>query len=693
MPGLRRSAFPCCVALAALAPCAFADVSPTGAQDSTRASGTDDASTDFGPAFEATIPCIVEIASGDLRTQGFLLDAHGRLWLCAPPSAIAARPDAPPLTLSIAGAPRKATASVDGISTIGGREVGSPCQLQLFDVTAERDRLMAAGMRGPPISAFTAAAARRLPGSPVASISRVGGRKAIDVTRVRTLDGQGASGTLMLLSPPLPQSCASMPLVDRGGYLIGVGVSDEGDAGSISRAITAKAITDALHSEAPGWPDAGALESIVSECEDAGFVRLARWRELAAPGGSASFEFDPPTADRAGDSMLGIVPASATGGITLTVAFGNCARESDVAPAGDAARLIVRAEAAGANCTVTFAGASDANRALVIDAVRDSEDTRHLPLVHSLLPAAPRSWRSPTSGARDPGDGPIQSRVLDFPPSDPAGPIVRITMHGDVGVCGAPGDSALDPCFTAADFDAALVRASALRPSCVVLDMESGGGRVATMEPIMLRIQQMTAQGARVAAHCGDAGSAAALIGLTCPEVLVRPGARIGSAVTVVASESGSASRRHALRDDPELLKKYESFDRAKVVAASQSARRSPAILLAMIESPPGLWWTPSGGFSDRPSPNATVLDPGESQVLTLTADDITSTGLGKLAVGDKELRAALQLPADREIVNIQREMRTTYRAVALLNDAWLQSGGVPGTHEHEELAELMARP
>lgn len=652
---------------------------------------------DFGGVYEVARSCLVRVSCGGSEVAGFTVEAYGRLWLALPAhtSLTAGEPCA--VSLYARGRSPVPSETIDDVKLGSGKDVGTPASIRLYDISDYRDRVAAAGIRVPSLAPATAEAGRRLPGSLMGALSWTSGRGvAIDVARVRVVEQTSGSVDILRLDSRLPLSCISMPLLDRQARIAGACLGSPTDPIGPDGAVTAAAITAAIHSELPRWANKPGLESLLSVASKNGFTRLARWRVIEASAKPASFTYDPPMGDALQECFLGAVGDSPSVGVGIDVAFYDCVSESDYAPPGDGARVVVRREAEGAQCTVTAEPGESPARILVLDVVAEGPSTRDLPSLQSLVELAAGPSEVPRhafGGAQDRGDGPIDPDFIPFPASNPEGPIVRIPLHGDVGLIldanNQPGE-----CFTAHDFDAALHRAAALNPYKVVLDIRSGGGRADAMGRIMQRIQECTAQGASFVAHTGDAGSAAGLIALTCPELLVRPASRIGSAVTILTDGSSAVSRQKLLKDDPELLMKVESFDRAMLANASQSAGRPEIIMFAMQHSAPGLWWSRSGGFTDqKPSdPGALTLDPGSSEVLTLTAADVEATGLGTVVLDDAALRRALAVSRERAIVDIQQEMRATRLEFLQTLGEWSASGEPRDGPLHDRLIELFTR-
>ena len=196
------------------------------------------------------------------------------------------------------------------------------------------------------------------------------------------------------------------------------------------------------------------------------------------------------------------------------------------------------------------------------------------------------------------------------------------------GVVGPTLDN--DEWFSATDFEKTLNKAEKLNPAAIILEINSGGGLVATEERIIQMIIDSQGRGTRIVAWVFDAGSAAALITLACKEIFVMPSARVGAAVTIVSGESGTASLKSLTEKDPELAAKYESWKSAIHKSAAEATGRSPAIADAMRDMSKELWWSSAGGFSETRRTESDELIDGPKTVLTLTAGTMEKTGLAK---------------------------------------------------------------
>jgi membrane-bound ClpP family serine protease len=226
-----------------------------------------------------------------------------------------------------------------------------------------------------------------------------------------------------------------------------------------------------------------------------------------------------------------------------------------------------------------------------------------------------------------------------------------------------------------------------------VLDVESGGGRVDTKEEIVLAILTGTANGQRFAAVIRDAGSAAALISMACPEWLSFPGARVGAAVTIQSSEEGTVSFKKLLSTDPELMMKYESFSDALDKEAALATHRSPAISAAMKSSEAELWWDKAGGFSATKNGEDSECLDGAKSVLTLTHTQLVTTGLAQQILLIEKLPHALGVAESKPVIHVDRPMRATVRQLKELKTRYEEASPSEQQEIIQRANQIFERP
>lgn len=193
-------------------------------------------------------------------------------------------------------------------------------------------------------------------------------------------------------------------------------------------------------------------------------------------------------------------------------------------------------------------------------------------------------------------------------------------------VIGSIGPDGVSESYITADaFGAALAQVSRAKPEYVVLMIDSPGGSVVEMEGVVRLIREHGG-GLRFVAYVKkNALSAAAVIALACPTIVMAPGARIGAAVPWQLGPEGTP-------DDIE--EKFQSAVRASFRIAAECGGHSPLLAQGMIDAGIELAVEQRNG---RPvvvevvgaeEGKRTKLIKKRGQILTLTAAEARACGL-----------------------------------------------------------------
>ncbi len=216
---------------------------------------------------------------------------------------------------------------------------------------------------------------------------------------------------------------------------------------------------------------------------------------------------------------------------------------------------------------------------------------------------------------------------------------VGIAVLPAVGTIGAiPGDDG-EGCVTAQGVAAALDAARAAGAARAVLLIDSPGGRIDAMVRIIAVLQR---EGQLpVTAYVRRGISAAAIIALSCDEMIVAPGATLGAAVPLQIGPDGTPQNVEA---------KFRSAYLATVKQAAQAAGRAPDVLLAMADERTVLYRTSSPQGPDRltarRTSGASVYKPA-GEVLTLTDDEALRFGVARARAATlNDVPAALGIEA-----------------------------------------------
>jgi len=257
-----------------------------------------------------------------------------------------------------------------------------------------------------------------------------------------------------------------------------------------------------------------------------------------------------------------------------------------------------------------------------------------------------------------PGTGPLSSKSAD---------VVIIPMRGHFGF--EPG---ADEWIDVDAFNALVKQAKSLGPRFVVLDIESPGGLVVVMHSIAETLMKEFPEGGSITpvAWPGMAGSAASFVTLTCPKIVVKPGARVGAALTVQTTPKGVVAVDDLPTDKSGAAQKFKSFSDALERSAIQFGGHPPEVRAAMATQAATLYWSPSQRrfFGTVPDPknrgDLQELDTATT-VLTMTAKEMVTYGLALHGDGEAGLCAALGLPATAAVVRVGSELPAWFGAVS----------------------------
>ncbi|MHC5005205.1 MAG: Clp protease/crotonase-like domain-containing protein, partial [Planctomycetota bacterium] len=229
---------------------------------------------------------------------------------------------------------------------------------------------------------------------------------------------------------------------------------------------------------------------------------------------------------------------------------------------------------------------------------------------------------------------------------EPGRPTVALVpLRGQVG---GLVDGAVVGTFDAEMLEHVLDRAQEAGAAAVVLEISSPGGYLQEMEAICRLIIDRNAE-QRIVAFAGDALSAAAIIALTCRELVVRPDARIGAAVMVREGGDGLSAV------DAKLASPHHARQRELMEAAG----RPYGLLAAMTIQERELWWSPTAGLIDDGAAAALAGDArqvdGATTVLTMLGADAVRWGVAVgTAATAAEIPSLLGLDGSIAVVDYQ---------------------------------------
>lgn len=162
------------------------------------------------------------------------------------------------------------------------------------------------------------------------------------------------------------------------------------------------------------------------------------------------------------------------------------------------------------------------------------------------------------------------------------------------------------------------------RPTVVVLEVDSPGGRIDEVRPLAEVIQKYE-DDLRIVVWARDALSAAAISSMACDEIYMSPTGRFGSARAIMISE-GMVS---------DVDKKVQSVWRATARAIAPLGGYDPMLAQAMIDPEIQLHWKEEDGkvvIHEGKGPN---MISRKGELLTLTSTEALACGLSDGTVSD----------------------------------------------------------
>lgn len=164
---------------------------------------------------------------------------------------------------------------------------------------------------------------------------------------------------------------------------------------------------------------------------------------------------------------------------------------------------------------------------------------------------------------------------------------------------------------------AAYDEARSLKASIVVLEIESPGGSVEELKKIQATVRKYS--DIRTIAFIRDAKSAAAILAMSCPDIVMAPAAAIGAAVPLRIGPDGTPQNIEA---------KFESALRADFRAAAENAGHEPLLVDGMMRDDVELFLVRAGGGYRVSEQRGDKILKKKGQILTLTTKEAFECGL-----------------------------------------------------------------
>jgi ATP-dependent protease ClpP protease subunit len=252
----------------------------------------------------------------------------------------------------------------------------------------------------------------------------------------------------------------------------------------------------------------------------------------------------------------------------------------------------------------------------------------------------------------------------------------------DATFCRIPIEGEIGTAVKAEWLAKALEQAAAFKPDYLILYIDSGGGSVTEMEKIVDLLKKK--KDLKLIAHVKKAASAAAIIAMACPTIILATDGSIGAAVPFTIGPKGTPQDVEA---------KWFSFIESGACAAADAAGHSPLLVRGMMEINLTLSRVNTSNsitIVEGESPNGVIIKkPG--QILTLQGRGAVNAGLaaaladelspalfghktwvpvGETAWSYMKSRPANQHDAADEILSLRKQLAVPMEQAKNANDA-----------------------
>jgi ATP-dependent protease ClpP protease subunit len=202
---------------------------------------------------------------------------------------------------------------------------------------------------------------------------------------------------------------------------------------------------------------------------------------------------------------------------------------------------------------------------------------------------------------------------------------IKRDAKADVSFCQIPIEGEIGSAVKAEWLASALAQARSLNADTVILYFDSGGGRISEMIKIIDLLKQN--KDLHLIAHVKNAQSAAAIIAMCCPRIVVTPGGAIGACVPYKMLPDGTPQ---------DIQAKYLSYFGAIARSACEAGGHAPLLVRGMIEMDLVLSVVRTGrkiAVVEGEAAGGTVIKK-TGQILTLQGREAVDSGLA-CGIGD----------------------------------------------------------
>jgi ATP-dependent protease ClpP protease subunit len=182
-------------------------------------------------------------------------------------------------------------------------------------------------------------------------------------------------------------------------------------------------------------------------------------------------------------------------------------------------------------------------------------------------------------------------------------------------------------------FEKALRRAEKLRPTAIVLQIDSPGGMVAELSKLLETLHSCKHR--RVVAYVEEAASAAAVLAMACPEIIMAPRGTLGGAVVYRLTPDGTPEN---------IEEKMASLLRAEFRAVVEKAGHEWLLLEGMMKTEGALSYVQERGGArvERGKSKDAELLKRDGEILTLAPEQAVACGLALGTADDLDTCAPL---------------------------------------------------
>lgn len=245
----------------------------------------------------------------------------------------------------------------------------------------------------------------------------------------------------------------------------------------------------------------------------------------------------------------------------------------------------------------------------VIEVVVANASTQPTSQSAGKSPNIPEGFEIESAPANIPDDAGASADGVGLQARPGAGPTyLTLPVYGEIGLY-----------VSASLFQTYFRIAGTEKPDLVILDFDCPGGSVQELDKLLDLLSKQ--QHLTIVAYVRNAHSAAAILAMACPKVVMAPGGSIGGAVIYQITPWGTPQN---------IEEKMQSIYRAKFRSAASNAGHEPLLVEGMMRTDLILSEAVEGGRArivEGIAPGQRVIKPA-GRILTLTSEEAVACGL-----------------------------------------------------------------